>query len=384
MSSVAERIPRRPPRRATRMLCALLATTLIAACGHTDPFQSGGTTLDDPYEHTEPVRLTYNRGDDGDVAWAADGAQLVYAYVDQADTVGCIARLPASGGSRRAVRCAGPARGEQTALTLPAISPDGRLAYLDVRRSRQTSRLTSATIRAAPGLDAPATVLRPAGSQDYTIAGSLRWLDAQRLVYVGESSASVAPDSVTPPVSAIVGLHVATLDATPGSGPTNVPGIDRPTSVAPTADGGALFFTRAGDSRVYRMTLADGTVSIAHDFGALGVARDVDVVGTRLVAVVGGKLHVIDDLHLGPVHLADDGGDLWLVDLATGTERRLGVRMPGALATAELVYFRRPRLAPDGARLAVEATPFIVRDLTITLKDTVAAGSPDVWVFGQP
>ena len=43
----------------------------------------------------------------------------------------------------------------------------------------------------------------------------------------------------------------------------------------------------ADSSVVYRMDLATTNVQVVHDFGAAGIARDVQVSGNRLVAIVG-------------------------------------------------------------------------------------------------
>jgi hypothetical protein len=59
--------------------------------------------------------------------------------------------------------------------------------------------------------------------------------------------------------------------------------------VQPTPDGKAIYYTVANSSAVYRMDLATTNVQVVHDFGVAGIARDVQVSGNRLVAIVGGE-----------------------------------------------------------------------------------------------
>jgi hypothetical protein len=93
-----------------------------------------------------------------------------------------------------------------------------------------------------------------------------------------------------------------------------------------------------------------GQLSIAHDFGTRGIARDVTVLGAHLVAVVGGEITDALDPILGPLRL-DGGGYLVSVDLATGAETEFPVD--------QLTRFRRPEFAPGGGpvRLVVEGYP---------------------------
>jgi len=103
---------------------------------------------------------------------------------------------------------------------------------------------------------------------------------------------------------------------------------------------------------------AEKVVSVAHDFGS-GIVRDVQVVGARLIAVVGGDVSFAFDSVLGYPIQRDRGGPLVLVDLASGAETVL----PGnALA------FRRPALAPSATRLVAEAV----------------ANVADLWMFDLP
>ena len=68
---------------------------------------------------------------------------------------------------------------------------------------------------------------------------------------------------------------------------------------------------------MYRRALSSGVVDTVVDFGALGIARDVQVRNGRLVAVVGGSVTAGAHPYLGYAQY-DGGGPLYLVTLGTG------------------------------------------------------------------
>jgi hypothetical protein len=86
--------------------------------------------------------------------------------------------------------------------------------------------------------------------------------------------------------------------------PAAVPGTDLASGVSPGASADEVFYTIGGDTRVFHRVLSSGEVSVAHDFGAAGIARDVHVVGRRLVAVVGGHVAFGVDPVLGPTQIS--------------------------------------------------------------------------------
>jgi hypothetical protein len=125
---------------------------------------------------------------------------------------------------------------------------------------------------------------------------------------------------------------------------------------------------------VYRRDLATGQVTIAHDFGGRGVARDVTVLGNRLVAVVGGAAQPP-----GGGNTAD-AGPLVSVDLATGTETVLPTDRP--------LYFRRPSFAPGGspARLVAEGyqvTVTVIEGIPPVF-DTTVGRVADLYLYTSP
>jgi hypothetical protein len=156
-----------------------------------------------------------------------------------------------------------------------------------------------------------------------------------------------------------------------------IPNTHRASSVAAGRDGGSVIYTFSGDSRVYRQTLADSTVALLHDFGAGRIARDAQVVGNRLVAVVDG----IPGYRDAPPFLGiqiDYGGILSVVDLTSGTETLVPDR--GNL-------YKHPVLSPSGQELVVEGYPFTTTqrsnpDGTIAI-DTVVSKWADLWLLEE-
>jgi hypothetical protein len=156
-----------------------------------------------------------------------------------------------------------------------------------------------------------------------------------------------------------------------------IPGSDNASGVSPGSNPDEVYYTLAGDTRVYRQLLSTGAVSQVHDFGLAGIARDVHVVGTQLAAVVGGRVHFANDAALGPTQW-DSGGLVHVIDLANGSAVILD-------SPPQLSLFRRPRLSPSGAAVVAEAYPLIVSPGPVegTL-DTTVSRVGDLFLFGQP
>jgi hypothetical protein len=149
-----------------------------------------------------------------------------------------------------------------------------------------------------------------------------------------------------------------------------VPGTGQATGVASIEDGAAILFTLPNDTRIYRRDLASGEVTVAHDFGPAGVARDVHASGNRVVAVVGGRVAFSMDPRVGPTQW-DSGGILRVIDLGGSDE--VVLETPGRL-------YRRPALNPDGAKVVAEGFPLITgSDLG---PDTTVSKSGDLYLFG--
>lgn len=340
----------------------LLCTAMVvAACSHEQPFETAETGTTRPFLPGSPTRLTYNAGGDYRPAWTPDGTSFLYSwqYLGQTELDRCLGQIPATGGSSTRTICnPNPAAADSADLfDSPSPSDDGQLLYV---RSASRPGAVAPNVNGvylgtlADPLTATRVLPLPYGVPGGRIHGTIstaRWLSRTRLMYVGQSVVYSREFNGSPLDTLVTGLEVVELDL---SGPQPslavVPGTYGASSAALSTTHDTLYYTLINDSRVYRLAFATAQLTIAHDFGARGIARDVTVFGARLVAVVGGEIRYIDDPILGPIQ-PDGGGDLVSVDLTTGAE--------AVLPIDHTMLFRRPEFAPAGSavRLVVEGYP---------------------------
>lgn len=364
----------------------LVAAALAVGCGHTEPFSNPTYGSESPLDDTPPQRLTYNPDADRGAAWLADGSGIVYSAQqdDRGDGDVCLAVLPPTGGTQRNLWCDVPDGPDQRdAIESPAPAPGGGIAFLMATSAPTNVNPTREAIAVAPSLDprGASEVRRfpytPAGGLPDGTAEHLRWLDATRLVYVGQQFRTDEPCSLCEVDTLRIGQGV-TLLATdqPGAVPTSLPGTTYATGVATGADPDQVFYTLGGDTRVYRRTLSSGATDVVYDFGPAGVVRDISLAGSRLAAVVGGRVHFVIDPNFGPMQW-DSGGEVHVVDLGTGAD---------VVVDPELKLFRRPAIAPGGAAVVAEGYPLIiVRSATVpNAFDTTVSRSGDLYLYGAP
>jgi hypothetical protein len=374
-------IVRRPgPRRFVRLLA--LAATL--GCGHTEPFSAPPFDRNQPFDPSPPVRLTLNRGPDRRPAWLPDGSGILYStqLVDIRDKDVCLARLPATGGSQRQLTCAlTPTSINLTdALESAAPAADGRLAFVAATSGIGAVVPDAQTIALASVGD-PATrqSLRPV---PYTIPGGrlhqgvsqIRWLGPNRLVFLAEAVSVLRPCQFCPLDTLRSGLDAVWLnvDGTPAT-LNAIAGTDYASGVSPGATEDEVYYTLNGDARVYRTQISTGDVTVVYDFGAAGFARDVHVVGSRMAAVVGGRVAFAVDPSLGPTQW-DSGGLVHVVNLQDGSDMILD---PPGLS-------RRPQLSPSGSGIVAEVYPLNIARFPDETADTTVSRVGDLYSFGQP
>jgi hypothetical protein len=368
-------------RPSSGVLSSLLVLAAMVGCSHTEPFGTRTFDTDQPFEPGPPVRLTLNRGPDREAAWVPDGSAIVYStqLIGRRDGDVCLAVLPPTGGRQRALTCDLSPAGSTVTDALESAAPgtNGALAFV-AATSSIGAMLPNNQGLALATLDDPAD-RRLLISVPYTIPGGrhyggisqLRWLGPNRLLYLGEAVVANRPCGGCPLDTLRSGLDAVRLDIDgPVASPQPVPGTDYASGVSPGSSEDEIYYTVGGDSRVYRRLLSSGAISVAHDFGTAGIARDVHVVGTRMAAVVGGRVAFGVDPSLGPTQW-DSGGTLHLVNLQDGTD--VNVDGPG--------LFRRPQLSPSGTAVVAEVYPLIIDPET---NDTIVGRSGDLYLFGQP
>jgi hypothetical protein len=193
---------------------------------------------------------------------------------------------------------------------------------------------------------------------------------------VGQTVSYRSACAACPLDTVTTGVKVALLDLSQPGAPAIVPGTDLASGVSPGASADEIFYTLGGDARVFRRVLSSGEVSVAHDFGAAGIAREVRVAGRRLVAVVGGHVTFEVDSLLGPTQW-DSGGVIHVVDLDTGADQELETAL----------FFRRPALSPAGDRVVAEGYSPIIRfvpDPEGEHPDTTVETTGDLFLLRAP
>ena len=339
------------------VLAAVWLAAAVTACEHTATFELPIYTPNGPLGSGPTLRLTYNPGTDLYPMWMSGGSEILYsaARVDRADHDHCFAVLPGTGGTISGYVCRTSAPDDSiNAFEGASLGPGGRIAYV---------RASSLRLPVPPLVPQwEALVVAPLAdpnnvielrSLDYTAPSGrihqgishIGWLGPSRLVYLGESVTYPGACSSCPPDTVRTGIEIMTLDfggATPVL--ATVPGTDSASSVAVGATGDTIYFTRNGDSRVYRYTFSSTQTDTIHDFAPAGIARDVGVAAGRLCAVVGGNVIYVVDSILG-ARQVDGGGELHFVTLANGAETVIG---------GSSTFFRRPAFSPDGTHVVAE------------------------------
>jgi WD40 repeat protein len=354
---------------------------LTPACGHSSALEPDPYPPAPPFSQLLPRRLTFNIGDDRTPAWLPDGSAIIYSaeQMDRPDHDRCLSVLPAQGGTISDRYCQlDPIHDDSTDLMeAPAISREGRLLFRRVvswvgqQKLGLSNLMVGAAadpVRAAPLRALPYTA--PSGRLHSSIT-SPHWIGPDTVVYLAEQlfyeGSTFHPDTFT------TGLEITLIDFSSDEPRfETVPGTDYASGVDVSNDGTALFYTLGGDSRVYQRDLASGVVSTLHDFGDSTIARDVQVRGRTLVAVVGRSvLYRFEDAH-GFVQ-RDEGGDLVTVDLGSAQVRRFGT---------DTVLFRHPALSPDGAWVVAETQPYDTVHHDVVSDFTAQNHRADLWLFG--
>ena len=349
-------MPHRSSRGKTGVhsLRSLLASLgLLAACSHQDPFPSGDPAPNGPRGSGPPIQLTLSTGEDRSPSWRADGSGFDYALAREEGPPGdrCLGGMAAAGGTRTITKCLTVADSDTVrALGPVAAGPGNLVAWLDARGLKVHKVPDRESIRIgtlAPsdtGIEVRTFPYLASSGNLHATATSLAWLSPTLLAYIGTDRFLIGPCNGCKLDTVLVARDAVLLDlSTSPAGLTILPNTAEATSVAAATDGLSLYFTRAGDTRVYQRVLATGAETMVHDFAG-GIARDLSVQGAALTAVVGGRVSYGVDPVIGARQI-DSGGALIRLDLTTGNE--LPVPVPG-------LWVQHPALSPDGQTVIVE------------------------------
>ena len=375
---------------ASRSGLVVLATLL--SCEHSAPFGAADSGSRLPRGSGIPVQLTYNPGQEHSPAWLPDGSGFLYSEqrLDRADRDRCLAELPPLGGSIRRRICRHTIGGEDSTdvFDSPAVAVDGRIAFVAASSAAQlltvapTDQALLIALLARP--DSPQVLLpipytSPSG-RTHTGVSHLEWLADGSLQFVGERVTYPRPDTVR------TGLELMRLTSIAGRWTlASLAGFDGVSSAAAVGVD-TIYYTLVGDSRVFRRVVSSGADTVTWDFGSAaggGIARDVIVRGSRLIAVVSGMIYYAIDSTLGPSQ-RDNGGDLHVVDLSTGSEAALGFS-----DLNHPIWFRRPALSPDGRLLVTEGRVYelilhVDEAGNLLYTDTIIDPTPNLYEYLFP
>lgn len=336
-----------------------LIALAIAACDHGDALSISRDTADTTLLPGTPARLTYSPGVDRDPSWLPDESAILYSG-DRPDLGGdrCVMLLPPAGGRVTSAACVTSLASRDSINTVgtASISAGGVAAF--VRTSRPVGqpffRFHDLVVGDLANVDAAASIR----SIPFTIASRLmsgvaqvRWVSPQQLVYRAGIAGVICIDFASngPCPSAFVESGIVLVTQDVSGQPDTVPGTLTASSVAVDPAGDAIYYTLIGDSRVFRRVISAGVTTIFHDFGALGIARNVQVSPPRLVATVGGAVRVIDPAVNGPSFPPaqfDQGGPIYAVDIPTAAVT--------AVTPDTTQHYGALALSPSGTRLVAE------------------------------
>ena len=363
------------------MKVPVAALALLAlACAHGEPFAVEDQSRDGPLLATPPVRLTYNDGDDRTAAWLPDQSGILYSSerLDRLDHDRCLLVLPPAGGSVRRSNCEDAVAHEDSTdrFEAAAVNADGRIVFLRAVSTIGLQKGPALHLMLGsvddPAAAAPVTIVpyfASSGKTHFHVSHT-QWLGPDRFVYLAEDlfyqGSTFLPDTFS------TGLEIVRGDiAGEAVTLTVVAGTELASSVAAGPDEDTIYFTLGGDSRVFRQSLSTGERTVLHDFGTGNIARDVQVRGSTLVAIVGRSvLFQFEEAH-GMVQ-RDEGGDLYVVNLASGSTQSVSL---------EETLFRRPALSPDGRFVVVEASPFAPVHVGPDSEFNAPNHRPDLWLF---
>jgi hypothetical protein len=327
----------------------LAGLLLLAACEHSSAPAGGSWGEEGPFQPGDPVQLTYSEGSDRTPQWGNHPADVLYAFDDirttGSDRLGCVGAIPALGGTRTFQTCPIVPGSGTGSLTWPAEREDGTLAY---HRTWISGFMTLAELvrlptgeGAAPVRLLPVPFFEPNAGKSMQGVANLQWLGRDSLIFIGQGVVHSLNDNVES------GFEIVLLAAAEGtSGVSGLPGTTWASSLALGATTDTVYFTLGGDSLVYRRVRSTGATDTVANFGALGIARGVQVRAGRVVAVVGGDVTWGPHESLGMAQY-DEGGPIYFVDLGAG--------IPTPAGQPYDRYFT-PALAPDGS--AVIAAQF--------------------------
>ena len=346
----------------TRIRSLLLPAFLLAAgaCAHSDPFQDPGETNHGPFSPALPVQLTYNPGPDLTPAFLPGDTIVLYSYRRSGALTfnQCLGALPVAGGTTVSESCPRSAsaldstqRYENPVALNDSIVVLVQSARLKGAGADAITLLGTAPWRTADQFTPRVTFPVPLSNGVLEISANyLSLIGGDELAYLAMVDVSACPGDqpfCDRPTLLRVGREIARLVLQGTADPVVLAGTDYATSAAAGRTVGTVLYTLPFDTRVYERQ-PDGSTLTLFDFGADSIARDPMLVGSQLVAIVGGTATRWTSGEGVPLQV-DGGGNIALVNLASGQVQYIA----GA--------YRRPALSHDARVLIAETAGDLFR-----------------------
>lgn len=366
-------LPAGVSRCAPRRHALALAAFMVTACAHGEPLKPEGNGGVEPLAPGTPTRLTYSLDEDQYAGWSRSGSSFFYSYVDalsrQHDR--CLGEMPATGGQITRYRCpVNDNNNDSTdAFIEPAPRADGLLAWVEQhniagRTVPDYSRIVLGSMnQAAPPRELVRMPYIASSGRAHVTATNLRWASPTTLLYIGADILIKAECSTCKRDTLIIQQDVMMVDTRAGGPPTLVPNSGGTTSIWPDGNGG-YYYTLMGYEAVYHRSITVDNSTTVHDFGGLGIARDISVSGNTLSAIVGGNVFAGFDLTVNTLVQTDGGGFVMTVDLTSNESQAY---------PADLKLFRRSMLSPDARVLVADG---------VNITDDPP--NPNLWLYQVP
>ncbi len=254
---------------------AVLASGLLAACGHSDPFVEPTPSVG-AFNAGPDIRLTLNPDQDYWPTWTEDGQGILYSYVDllAGPQHRCIGLLPASGGTRLWQLCDNRATQADSVNSFPAyaLGADGRLIYAEANThsgistaSPDETTLWLADSAAPFQRRALLTLPTFVGSTPVAWLADIAWTSPTTFIALAQDFSLVGHCKFCGPLDSIFygeAVVRGTITAT-GATLSVVAGTAGATSYSFAESGASIVYTLRDDPQLYKVPAAGGAAVVA-------------------------------------------------------------------------------------------------------------------------
>jgi hypothetical protein len=254
---------------------ALLAASLLVACGHSEAFVEPTSSVG-AFNAGPDIQLTLNPDQDYWPTWTEDGQGILYSYVDLVPGTQhrCIGLLPATGGTRVWQLCDNRATQGDSVNSFPAyaLGADGRLIYVEATAHAGLLAPSTPDETTLWLADSAAPFQRRALLTLPTFVGATRvawladiaWTGPTTFIALDQDLALLGHCKFCGPIDSIfygVAVVQGTITAA-GAILAVVPGTAGATSYSFAENGASIVYTLRDDRQLYKVPAAGGTAIV--------------------------------------------------------------------------------------------------------------------------